>query len=933
MAVESNAYRVGADGKRYPRYYRGEAALSREDSVTSAEVGVNGGEPSDTLKAENVAGAGNESTPSRPKRHRLRPQNFIHYRQEDEVGTPGAPLPRMDDEEIDPYEDLIFWTKCHNHPYWPSVKCTEEEVEVMKVRDGINIEKETEKAGTPVTVVNFLGSNNIGIVKTSEILSYSKHFDYHSRRKNGLQFRMGLEKADELVLQARALKDPSTACTVCTKNVVHTDTENVEAGSDDGIRCARCLAHAHARCTERSGTMANPFGNEFPPVWFCSTCTKHAPVTLRARTDQEAKALKRELKRKTQKADSARKPKLSAAQSEKRNGSSDQSSVTDITRTPTKDRSGSTNGMSLGTPVKETSSASVKDNASVTNTVSHTNNTGKRKDVDSQDTHEDICFICNDGGVLLMCDYPGCPKSYHQQCLRGFEGASDDDEEDDEKEWYCPWHTCAVCGANEGHNTVAPTPSKKGRGNAAGTNSASNSSNSGNGNGSGGSQNIGRKRTSLPAPPTLVSIKAPQVMDADPKPSTPAKLERTGSDIIDGFIRCATCPTSLCMKHMRATRPVFDGSHHFVPPAISRPAKRGYFKCMHCFGGACDGSPHNISPIVQLALLLHRVWSRVVNSHDRMCKIFLEDIDETRISAKGRRALEAARKSGAVRGLFDVRNKVWRLEYHTWAAFENDVNTVSNFVLAVYGGASSLIRETCKTLPILLTQALNAFAQPITDTEERIRELGDLPEPVSEQDAFHSGCLFPSVVLSDTHSTEPRTVAKRRSFDEWEQYLENSSFLASKKLKDPGAHPAREEARGIAAALLAAAESAGGFNDHLPPSRQSLDEMLENQSMVLRSALRSTAILRDAVSKTLEGFHSDELSSDGVVTLGEMRLAAEYRMVNRNLRAKNENLLNLLNLERAAREQLEFRVKELEEQLGRKSKFSSSGPPAKRSKR
>lgn len=50
--------------------------------------------------------------------------------------------------------------------------------------------------------------------------------------------------------------------------------------------------------------------------------------------------------------------------------------------------------------------------------------------------HENECFICNDGGILILCDI--CPKVYHLDCLnrpklpRG--------------EWRCPWHFCDVCG-------------------------------------------------------------------------------------------------------------------------------------------------------------------------------------------------------------------------------------------------------------------------------------------------------------------------------------------------------------------------------------------------------------------------------------------------------------------------------------------------------
>ena len=52
--------------------------------------------------------------------------------------------------------------------------------------------------------------------------------------------------------------------------------------------------------------------------------------------------------------------------------------------------------------------------------------------------HEDECFLCGDGGELMMCDQKGCAKCYHETCLsldakpRG--------------KWMCPWHFCDECG-------------------------------------------------------------------------------------------------------------------------------------------------------------------------------------------------------------------------------------------------------------------------------------------------------------------------------------------------------------------------------------------------------------------------------------------------------------------------------------------------------
>ncbi|KAA8531949.1 hypothetical protein F0562_006909 [Nyssa sinensis] len=31
---------------------------------------------------------------------------------------------------------------------------------------------------------------------------------------------------------------------------------------------------------------------------------------------------------------------------------------------------------------------------------------------------EDVCFICFDGGSLVLCDRRGCPKAYHPACIK-----------------------------------------------------------------------------------------------------------------------------------------------------------------------------------------------------------------------------------------------------------------------------------------------------------------------------------------------------------------------------------------------------------------------------------------------------------------------------------------------------------------------------------
>ncbi|KAF8079852.1 hypothetical protein N665_0996s0009 [Sinapis alba] len=55
---------------------------------------------------------------------------------------------------------------------------------------------------------------------------------------------------------------------------------------------------------------------------------------------------------------------------------------------------------------------------------------------------EDWCFICKDGGSLMLCDYKDCPKAYHTSCVENYNNSA---EESDDS-YICEWHSCYLCG-------------------------------------------------------------------------------------------------------------------------------------------------------------------------------------------------------------------------------------------------------------------------------------------------------------------------------------------------------------------------------------------------------------------------------------------------------------------------------------------------------
>lgn len=53
---------------------------------------------------------------------------------------------------------------------------------------------------------------------------------------------------------------------------------------------------------------------------------------------------------------------------------------------------------------------------------------------------EDVCFVCFDGGKLILCDKRSCPKAYHIECT-----GRESDFFQKKGQWLCGWHVCAHC--------------------------------------------------------------------------------------------------------------------------------------------------------------------------------------------------------------------------------------------------------------------------------------------------------------------------------------------------------------------------------------------------------------------------------------------------------------------------------------------------------
>ena len=62
---------------------------------------------------------------------------------------------------------------------------------------------------------------------------------------------------------------------------------------------------------------------------------------------------------------------------------------------------------------------------------------------------DDICYICQQNGNLILCDYPLCNKSYHQVCVFNtlpYNNSLDNSNNNSVTDlWYCPKHFCMKC--------------------------------------------------------------------------------------------------------------------------------------------------------------------------------------------------------------------------------------------------------------------------------------------------------------------------------------------------------------------------------------------------------------------------------------------------------------------------------------------------------
>lgn len=64
----------------------------------------------------------------------------------------------------------------------------------------------------------------------------------------------------------------------------------------------------------------------------------------------------------------------------------------------------------------------------------------RKKAEEKTEEGEDVCFVCFDGGDLVLCDRKSCTKAYHPNCV-----GRDEAFFQTKGPWTCGWHLCSVC--------------------------------------------------------------------------------------------------------------------------------------------------------------------------------------------------------------------------------------------------------------------------------------------------------------------------------------------------------------------------------------------------------------------------------------------------------------------------------------------------------
>eukprot|EP00924_Labyrinthula_sp_SR-Ha-C_P014335 snap_masked-scaffold_20-processed-gene-2.22-mRNA-1 protein AED:1.00 eAED:1.00 QI:0/0/0/0/1/1/9/0/693 len=585
--------------------------------------------------------------------------------------------------------------------------CTEQEIKEYSFLPG----EAGASFSTDVVRVFFFGSGEYGLAKYKAMKDDEKYGDQYRHLENDRIFRIALEEIEGHKLRWKQSTNYNANCVVCKGT----------GGSEAKILiCDRCLREVHMDCLELKTVPTGDF--------MCPNCRNSAPLSYedlmaankkikKRGPGRPPKGTKRKLSSNTVKTKKL-KIKLNPISQENVDSSnvppppppppfqevnSSDSETISIVEGKVED-SASPPAQSIS-PLILKPSRVLKSPLARDFSSSLSNSTGSPAEAKGQN---EACFLCGEPGDghekvafygIILCDFKGCPRSYHYYCLgpaapnlggkvvgnemkqnKQHSEAQDVFLTTGEEKWYCPYHYCAVCGDKENEIESRlhsrPLPNKK-------------------------------------------NFKKPLVdSNAD---------ELALDESSNKFARCVSCPLGLCAEHLQTSRPVELDDHVIVPKSITRfVRKTGFFRCEYCCTGHSSKAKYDIPESFLRAKQYLALWSRILNKHFRIMEPFAIrpfNIGSKANSLNGEQGM--LNGTPAILSFADVREKVLSYKYSTVYEFIEDLKLVQHTFSRYFKDPSEEINDSLNTLGVFIELIERKFvtidlqrSEPFNDCHE-----------------------------------------------------------------------------------------------------------------------------------------------------------------------------------------------------------------------